>query len=86
VLFRSVQVDDDDPDATVVRFPAPNLDPDTLDVQRADGKVTIRASAESSHQVSSQFVENLELPPEIDPASVTVAAEPDTIVVRIPKT
>lgn len=80
-----VQVDDDDPAETVVRFPAPDVDPDSLVVEREEGKVSINARARSGGSTGDQFVEVLELPPEIDAARVTVDAEPDTIVIRIPK-
>jgi HSP20 family molecular chaperone IbpA len=83
---NEVEVDDDDPAETVVRFPAPNLDPDSLQVERGEGNVTIRASASSSERTHTDFLQTLELPEEIDAAQVAVDAEPDMIVVRIPKT
>ncbi len=82
---NEVEVDDDDPAWTVVRFPAPDLDPDSLEVERTEGKVTVRASARSSERADADFVQTLDLPPEIDPARVVVDAEPDMIVVRVPK-
>jgi len=78
-----VEVDDDDPAETVVRFPAPDVDPDSLVVERDEGKVTVSAKAVGGP--ADQFVEVLDLPPEIDAAQVTVDAEHDAIVIRIPK-
>jgi len=80
-----VDVDDDDPTQTVVRFPAPDVDPDSLTVERDEGKVTVSANGKSDGPDDLKFVEVLDLPPEIDAARVTVDAEPDTIVIRIPK-
>jgi len=83
---NEVEVDDDDPTETVVRFPAPDLDPDTLQVERTEGGISISASARSSEHSEPDYVQTLELPPDVDPGSVTVDADPDMIVVRIPKT
>ena len=80
-----VEVDDDDPAETVVRFPAPDVDPESLVVERDEGKVRVNASGRSGGSAAAQFVEVLDLPPEIEAARVTVEAEPDTIVIRIPK-
>src|SRR5215218_9788789 len=60
-------------------------DPESLVVERDEGKVRVNASGRSGGSAAAQFVEVLDLPPEIEAARVTVEAEPDTIVIRIPK-